>query len=162
MPRVLLQALLLALFAAAMWFAWLGWDHSYYYVDGVAQGPYRPWQVIGCGGLISAATVFAHLRTQHPRAIPVLAAAPGIGFAVPWAIDASSDETGMWLIGLWFVLVGSFIGLIVLLAVTEVVVTARHGGGRRHPMAEATRLRTGAAAREERREPRRRSAGRGD
>ena len=137
MRRVLLRALLLALFAAAMWFAWLGWDHSYYYVDGVAQGPYRAWQVIGCGGLISAATVFAYLRTQGPVAIPVLAAAPGIGFAVPWAIDASSDETGTWLVGLFFLLVGSFVGLVVLLAVTEVVATVTHGRGRRGPMAEA-------------------------
>ena len=40
--RLLIVAVLLALFAATMWFAWLGWDHTYYDVDGVAQGPYRP------------------------------------------------------------------------------------------------------------------------
>ncbi|WP_235737199.1 hypothetical protein [Nocardioides alcanivorans] len=35
-------AVVLALFAAAMWFAWLGWDHDYYEVDGVPQGPTGP------------------------------------------------------------------------------------------------------------------------
>jgi len=57
-------ALALGLFAAAMWFAWLGWDHEYYQVDGVSQGPYRAWQVFGCGLSIAAAAVLAYLRVR--------------------------------------------------------------------------------------------------
>ena len=125
MSRVLVGALLLALFAAGMWFAWLGWDHSYYDVDGVAQGPYRPWQVVGCGVSVSAATVFTHLRTRPPRAIPQLAAAASVGFAVPWSVDASSDVTGMWVIGLMYLLIGGFLGLTLLLGITEVVTTSK-------------------------------------
>src|SRR4051795_10639514 len=87
--RLWLTALALALFAAAMWFAWLGWDHEYYLVDGVAQGPYRAWQVIGCGVAIVVATVAAYLWAPWRSAIVVLAGAAAVGFAVPWAYDAS-------------------------------------------------------------------------
>jgi len=65
----------LALFTAAMWFAWLGWDHEYYFVDGVALGPYRAWQVVGCGLSITTATVVAYLWTSGRAAILVLAGA---------------------------------------------------------------------------------------
>ena len=75
---------MLALFAAAMWFAWLGWDQEYYLVDGVAQGPYRAWQVLGCDA-------------------------------------ASTDDSGLWVVGLLFLLVGSGLGLLVLLTITAVV-----------------------------------------
>ena len=115
----------LALFAAAMWFAWLGWDHSYYDVHGVAQGPYRAWQVVGCGVTISAATVLAYLRAQHPAAVRLLAAAATIGFAVPWSIDASDDQTGMWGVGLLFLLVGGFVGLAALLGIIAAIANPR-------------------------------------
>jgi peptidoglycan/LPS O-acetylase OafA/YrhL len=123
--RLWRTALALALFAAAMWFVWLGWDHEYYIVDGVSQGPYRAWQAVGCGLAIATATVFAYLRVPQAAAIFVLAIAAGIGFAVPWAMDASGDETGLWLVGLFFLVVGSCVGLAVLLAVTYAVTGSR-------------------------------------
>jgi hypothetical protein len=102
-----------------MWFAWLGWDHEYYQVDGVAQGPYRVWQVVGCGLSISAAAVLAYLWAPSVWAIFVLAAAADIGFAVPWARNAAStDESGLWVVGLLFLLVGSGLGLLAVLTVT--------------------------------------------
>jgi hypothetical protein len=104
-----------------MWFVWLGWDHEYYLVDGVSQGPYRAWQVAGCGLVIATATVFAFLRVPQTAAIFVLAIAAGIGFAVPWAVDASGDDTGLWVVGLFFLVVGSGVGLAVLLAVINAV-----------------------------------------
>jgi hypothetical protein len=119
MRRLWGTALLLMLFSAAMWFAWLGWDHEYYLVNGVAQGPYRAWQVVGCGLAIVAATVLAYLRVRRTAGIFVLAAAAVVGFAVPWSWDASSDETGMWVVGLLMLLIGGGVGLVVLLAVTE-------------------------------------------
>ncbi len=64
MRRLASTAALLMLFSASMWFAWLGWDHEYYLVDGVAQGQYRAWQVVGCGAAIAAATVLAYLARR--------------------------------------------------------------------------------------------------
>lgn len=125
MVRLGVFAVLLALFAAAMWFAWLGWDHEYYDVDGVAQGPYRAWQVIGCGLAIAAGTVLAYLRVRGIIAMLVLASAADIGFAVAWGRDASSDETGMWAFGLLVLLVGSGVGLTVLLLVVESMTGSR-------------------------------------
>ena len=115
----------LAMFAAAMWFAWLGWDHQFYKVDGVKQGPYRAWQVVGCALAIGAATVFAYLRVSRSAAIVVMAAAADIGFAVPWAVDASSDESGLWIVGLVFLLVGGGAGLAVVLVTADALANPR-------------------------------------
>ena len=110
-------AVALGVFAAAMWFAWLGWDHEYYQVDGVAQGPYRAWQVIGVGLSIAVAAVLAYLWVRGVWAIFVLAAAAIIGFAVPWTLDAASnDDTGLFMVGLLFLLVGGGSALLGLLA----------------------------------------------
>ncbi|MGB7819469.1 MAG: hypothetical protein WBL35_12175 [Ornithinibacter sp.] len=104
-----------------MWFAWLGWDHEYYQIDGVPEGPYRAWQVLGCAMSISAAAVLAYLWSPSVWAIFVLAAAADIGFAFPWALNAAStDESGLWAVGLLFLLVGSGLGLLALLTITAV------------------------------------------
>ena len=119
-------AVALGLFAAAMWFTWLGWDNEYYQVDGVAQGPYRAWQVIGCGLAIAAAAVLAQFWVRGVWAIFVLAAAADIGFAVPWTVDAAStDDSGLFVVGLLLLLVGGGVGLVVLLAVTAAVTPRR-------------------------------------
>lgn len=124
--RLVGTAVALGLFAAAMWFAWLGWDHEYYQVDGVAQGPYRAWQVFGCGLSIAAASVLAYLRVRGVWAIFVLAAAAVIGFAVPWALDAAStDDSGLWVVGLLFLLVGGGLGLVTLLVVSAAATSLR-------------------------------------
>jgi hypothetical protein len=125
MRRVWSTALALALFAAAMWFAWLGWDHQYYKVNGVYQGPYRPWQVEGCGLSIVVATVIAFLVLRRNVAIFVLASAATIGFSVPWSVDAArQDETGLWMVGLFMLLVGGSLGLMALLGVTAAIRSA--------------------------------------
>ncbi len=118
-------AVALALFCAGMWFAWLGWDHEYYQVDGVAQGPYRSWQVVGCGTSVAIAAVLAQLWVRGTWAIFVLAAVAVVGFAVPWTSDAASqDETGMYGVGLVMIVVGGGIALVSLLAATSAVFSA--------------------------------------
>lgn len=119
-------ALALGLFAAAMWFAWLGWDHEYYQVDGVSQGPYRTWQVVGCGVSVVVAAVVAYLRVRSTAAVFVLAAAADLGLAVPWGLDAAAtDETGLWAVGLVLLLVGVGGGLTVLLSVIAAAIRFR-------------------------------------
>lgn len=120
--RLVVTALALALFAAAMWFAWLGWDEEYYYVDGVAQGPYRAWQVVGCGLSISVAAVLAQLRVRGVGAIPVLAPAAAIGLAVPWTVHAAStDDSGLFVVGLVLLLIGVGGAVAILLAISDAV-----------------------------------------
>lgn len=135
MRRLWVTAALLALFTAAMWFAWLGWDHEYYEVNGVAQGPYRPWQVMGCGVTVVAATVLAFLRVRTTGAVFVMAAAAAVGFAAPWSWDASSDDTGLWLAGLLFLSVGAGLGLTLVLVVTQALTPDRAAPGRPVPAA---------------------------
>lgn len=121
-------ALALGLFAAGMWGAWLGWDHEYYLVDGVAQGPYRAWQVVGCALSVAVASVLAYLWVRGGAAVVVLAVAALVGFAIPWAVDASaSDDTGLWAVGLVFLLVGGAVGLSLLLGVVAAVVRRPRG-----------------------------------
>lgn len=121
------------LFAAAMWFAWLGWDDEYHLVDGVAQGPYQAWQVLGCGAAIAVGAVVAYLWVREPWGVPVLAAGGILGFAVPWTVDAAAtDDSGLFVVGLLLLLVGGGVGLTVLLGVTAALASLlpARGGSR--------------------------------
>lgn len=121
--RVGLAALGLAVFAALMWGAWLGWDDDYYLVDGVQHGPYRAWQVLGCGACVAVGAVLAQAWARTSGAVVLTLAATG-GFAVPWALyAASTDDSGLWVIGLVLLLAGSIIGLVLVLTVAAVVRT---------------------------------------
>ena len=101
-------SVLLALFGCAMWFVWFGWDDV----------PYDAWQVIGCGALIVVAAIAALVRARG--GVVLLAAAATVGFAVPWGVyAASTDDSGLWAVGLVLLLAGAFIGLVVVLTVAE-------------------------------------------
>ena len=120
--RIGLVTLAVAVWAAAMWFAWLGWDHTYYEVDGVPQGPYRPWQVVGCGATVALGAVAGYLLTRRIAAIVLMPLAATIGFAIPWALDAAaSDNTGLWVLGLGLLVVFGGLGLLVLVGLTALV-----------------------------------------
>ena len=122
--RLLGAVLALAAFAAAMWVAWLGWDTEYYTVDGVQHGPYRAWQVVGCGVSICAGSVAA--LSWARRGAVVLAGAAAVGLAIPWSVHAAStDDSGLWVVGLTMLLGGSFIGLLVVLTVSRQVLRRR-------------------------------------
>lgn len=124
--RIVSVSVALALFSAAMWFAWLGWDHEYYLVDGYPQGPYRAWQVIGCGASIAIATVVAYLALRRTAAIFTLAPAAVLGFAIAWGQDAArTDESGLWVVGLGMILVGGTGALMSLVAVIAAIDSSR-------------------------------------
>ena len=120
--RAPVAAVGVGLFGAATWWVWLGWDHQYYEVDGVAQGPYRAWQVVGCALAMSLACVLARRWAGHWVSLLVLPAAGVVGFAEPWASDAAAEDvTGLWLVGLFLLLLGGYVGLLVVLVVTDAV-----------------------------------------
>lgn len=124
--RILSTSVALAVFSAAMWFAWLGWDHEYYLVDGVAQGPYRAWQVVGCAVALAAGAVAAYALVRRVGAVLPLAAVGALGFAVPWAMEAArTDDSGLWVIGLILLLGGATAGLLAVLGVAALVLKPR-------------------------------------
>lgn len=117
-----LTLLALALFAAAMWAAWLGWDTEYYEVDGEMHGPYREWQVIGCGLCVTAGAVLAQVWHRATAMVVPLAAASVVGFSVPWTVRAmATDDSGLFFVGLLMLLVGGGVALAVLLTITGAV-----------------------------------------
>ena len=127
--RILSTSVALAVFSAAMWFAWLGWDHEYHLADGVPQGPYRAWQVVGCALSIVVAAVVAYGAVRRVSAVVPLPLAGTLGFALPWAVDAArTDESGLWVVGLVLLLAGGFVGLLVVTAVASAFLRPRVTG----------------------------------
>lgn len=124
--RLLTVTLLAGVFAAAMWYAWLGWDHEYYYVDGVAQGPYRAWQVICCALSLAVGSVVAYLVVRRLSAVWLITAATAIGFVVPWTVDAASeDESGLFAVGAFFLVIGIGVGIGTLLLIVFAIESSR-------------------------------------
>lgn len=129
MTRLLGTAAALAALCAALWCAWLGWDHEYYLVDGYPQGPYQAWQVIGCAATVTAGTGWAWRRLRTTAATFLLPCAAIVGFAVPWSVDAArTDESGLWIVGLGMLLVGGTAALVVVLAILSAFIPARPRG----------------------------------
>lgn len=96
--------LLVAGLTALTWYGWLGHDHEYQ-VDaaGVAHGPYETWQVVGCALTLLALALVTALLSR-----PNLVFAIPVALTLAWSIDAASqDETGLWIVGAFMVLVGS-------------------------------------------------------
>lgn len=93
-----------ALAAAALWAAWLGWDqHREVHPDGSSTGPYEAWQVVGLVVTLLVPVFWAASRGR------VLAPALGVaaGLAVACAYDWSDDGSGLFMVGVVMVLVGS-------------------------------------------------------
>jgi hypothetical protein len=112
--RLLGAATVLGVASAAAWFVWLGWDDV----------PYSRVQVVGCGATVTVAAVVAYLRVRGIGAVLLLPVAAAVGFAVPWTREAvASDDSGLWLVGLVFLLVGILGGLLLVLGVTALVTT---------------------------------------
>ncbi len=95
----------LAVATALAYVAWLGWDQEYQYdpVTDAQTGPYRAWQVVGCGLTLTGLTIAAGLARRPGAALAVV---PTV-FTVAWSSQASSDDSGLWLVGATTLLLGS-------------------------------------------------------
>jgi hypothetical protein len=118
----------LAGLTVAMWWAWLGRD-ARYQVDpatGATSGPYQVWQVVGCVLCLAVVAIVGGMLLPSW----VVAVSMTIAFTVAWSIAASvRDDSGMWPVGAFLVLMGMAIGSTVLSLVGLLV--RRHGlGGR--------------------------------
>ncbi|MEU2118144.1 hypothetical protein ABZ567_21465 [Streptomyces sp. NPDC016459] len=119
-------ALVTAVVALGAWAGWLGWDqHRDVHPDGSTTGPYEAWQVIGLVLALLAAVYWAASRRQAAGA--VLGTTAGLTLAA--AVDWSDDASGLFVIGVGTVAVGS---LAVTAAAASVIasLTASRGRGR--------------------------------
>ncbi|WP_250797123.1 hypothetical protein [Micromonospora phytophila] len=107
--RDLLGLPALAVATLATWWCWLGWDTRYTVdpVTGSTSGPYEPWQVVGC---VLTLALLAALGGWYLN--PLLAAATMTAtFTVAWSWRAAStDDSGLWVVGAVLVLVGMAAG----------------------------------------------------
>ncbi|MEU4039052.1 hypothetical protein [Streptomyces collinus] len=114
----LVSILALAALAPALWAAWLGWDqHRDVHPDGSTTGPYQAWQVIGLVLTLLAAVGWAAYRDYVAGA--VLGTTAGLTAAA--YVDWSDDASGLFVIGVGLVMVGAFVGTVVVSAVTSAV-----------------------------------------
>lgn len=117
--RRLAGSAVLAVAAAACWWAWLAWDRTYQRdpVTGVASGPYEAWQVVGCVLCLVAVTVVATSRLPLWIVVPVVPMA----FTAAWVLTAAPyDPTGLWAVGAVLVLVATFAGTVLVGGATAV------------------------------------------
>ncbi|MDG4810482.1 hypothetical protein O7634_27325 [Micromonospora sp. WMMD1120] len=107
--RALPGVLFLAAATVGAWVLWLGWDTEYT-VDaetGASSGPYQAWQVIGCVLTLVALAALAGTRLSPWLVAPVMT----VAFTAAWSWRAAStDDSGLWVIGGILVLVGMAAG----------------------------------------------------
>ena len=118
----LLPILVLAGAALAAWAAWLGWDQKYdVHPDGSTTGPYAAWQVIGLVLTLLAPVYWAASRRHFAGA--VLGTTAGLTIAA--FHDWSDDASGLFIIGVVLVMMGS---LGVTTALSAVIAAVRREG----------------------------------
>ncbi|MEU1588152.1 hypothetical protein [Micromonospora sp. NPDC005710] len=107
--RALLGVLFLAVATVGVWILWLGWDTEYT-VDaqtGASSGPYEPWQVIGCVVTLALLAALAGTRLSPWLVAPVMT----VAFTAAWSWRAAStDDSGLWVVGGILVLLGMAAG----------------------------------------------------
>ncbi|MFJ4466999.1 hypothetical protein ACIP2X_05675 [Streptomyces sp. NPDC089424] len=104
--RELIATLLLAGVTTACWAAWLGWDqHRDVHPDGSTTGPYEAWQVVGLGLTLLGLVCWAAFRGHIVPA--VLGTTAGLGVAA--FVDWSDDTSGLFVIGVGMVVIGTFV-----------------------------------------------------
>ncbi|WP_395576109.1 hypothetical protein [Streptomyces sp. BK79] len=114
--------LLLAGVTVALWAAWLGWDQRRdVHADGSTTGPYEAWQVVGLVLSLLVPVYWAASRRHVVGA--VLGVTVGLTGAAFY--DWSDDASGLFVIGVGMVMVGSFA---VTTAVVAVIAAAKRGG----------------------------------
>ncbi|GAA4316580.1 hypothetical protein GCM10023086_39020 [Streptomyces venetus] len=127
----LLSILVLAGVSTAMWAAWLGWDqHRDAQPDGSTTGPYEAWQVIGLVLTLLVPVCWAASRRSNAGAVLGTTA----GLTVAAFYDWSDDASGLFMVGVVLVMVGS----LGVTALVSAVITAAKRDGRHHPGANAS------------------------
>ncbi|MFF3591850.1 hypothetical protein ACFYYI_32555 [Streptomyces sp. NPDC002387] len=120
--RHLLPIPALAGVSLVLWAAWLGWDqHRDVQPDGTTTGPYAAWQVIGLLLTLLAAVYWAASRRYVAGAVIGTTA----GLTVAAYFDWSDDSSGLFMVGLGMVMMGSLIATAVACAV--IASAKRHG-----------------------------------
>jgi hypothetical protein len=116
------SVLLLACVSLAVWAAWLGWDqHRDVQPDGTTTGPYEAWQVIGLVLILLAPVYWAASRRYLAGA--VLGTTAGLTVAAYY--DWSDDSSGLFIVGVVLVMLGS---LAVTTVVSAIASATRQGG----------------------------------
>ncbi|MEU8524412.1 hypothetical protein AB0C77_02250 [Streptomyces sp. NPDC048629] len=110
----LMATLVTAGLAAGLWAAWLGWDQQRdVHPDGSTTGPYEAWQVLGLGVTLLAATYGAAAMGWFVAAVLGTTA----GLTVAAFADWSDDASGLFVIGVGMIAVGSMVGTTAVTAV---------------------------------------------
>jgi hypothetical protein len=120
----LLSILVLAGASLAAWAAWLGWDqHRDVHADGSTTGPYEAWQVIGLVLTLLVAVCWAAYR----RYIAGSVLGTTLGLTLAAYGDWSDDSSGLFVIGVGMVMMGSLVTTLVVSA----VIASAHGSSER-------------------------------
>lgn len=107
--RSLLVAAGLAAATVAVWWLWLGRDTEYRVdlVTGATSGPYEAGQVIGCAVSFIVLAVVGGLLAPPWYVVPAMT----LPFTIAWSVNAAtSDESGLWVVGAVLVLIGTAVG----------------------------------------------------
>ncbi|MFE7271239.1 hypothetical protein [Streptomyces sp. NPDC057623] len=122
--QLLLPILVPAGLALAGWAAWLGWDqHRDVHPDGSTTGPYEAWQVIGLVLTLLVPVYWAASRRHANGAVLGTTA----GLTVAAFYDWSDDASGLFVIGVGMVMVGTLAVTAALAAVIGAVIAPRRG-----------------------------------
>ncbi|MEU9445641.1 hypothetical protein AB0D42_33155 [Streptomyces sp. NPDC048304] len=109
-----LSVLVLAGVSLAVWAAWLGWDQRRdVHPDGSTTGPYEAWQVIGL--VLTLLLPVCWAASRHYVAGAVLGTTAGLTLAA--YADWSDDASGLFVIGVGLVMIGSLVTTAVVSAV---------------------------------------------
>ncbi|MFA3837142.1 hypothetical protein [Streptomyces aureus] len=121
----LLATIALAGVALAAWAGWLGWDQQRdVHPDGSTTGPYEAWQVIGLVLTLLPPVYWAASRRYAAAAV----LGPTAGLTVAAYVDWSDDASGLYMVGVGLVMVGSLVVTSALYAV--IAAMTGHGPGR--------------------------------
>ncbi|WP_111765664.1 hypothetical protein [Nakamurella deserti] len=105
-----LLGLLLVAATVLTWWVFLGRDTTYQRDpdSGVTSGPYEQPQILACAAVLALLAIGAGWWLRRTAIVVLVTGA----FTLAWSAEASSDETGLWLVGAIGVLVGCGAGMV--------------------------------------------------